>query len=140
MGVRLVFSISLLLLSFILLIFFIFGSNGIIDSYKKQEQIEQLQEKIKKLEEQNRTKSEMIKALKSGDSKEVYIKGIGLNLSEGEYVFKFTPESSAKNTFHKESKNSPYNKAILSIPILVLLLTFIEIIIVLLTLKNLKKE
>jgi cell division protein FtsB len=139
MGIRLVFSISLLLLSFVLLVFFIFGPNGIIDTYKKQEQIAQLKEKIEKLEEQNQTKKEMIKALKSSNSKEVYTKGIGLNLSEGEYVFKFAPESTLKNQPHKESKDSTYSKFILSISILVLFLTLMEIIMVFLTLKNLKK-
>jgi len=133
MRIRLLFGIVSLLVSFLILVLFILGPNGIVDTYKKQEKIKYLNQKIAEIKEQNKHKKEVVENLKNSDLKKIYIKGIGLDLSEGEYVFKF--DNGDLQKIQTDTK-APQDETIMIIFIFVIIITFLQILLAIFLLKS----
>jgi ATP-dependent Zn protease len=133
MRIRLLFGIVSLLVSFLILVLFILGPNGIVDTYKKQEKIKYLNQKIAEIKEQNKHKKEVVENLKNSDLKKIYIKGIGLDLGEGEYVFKF--DNGDPQKIQTDTK-APQDQTIMIIFIFVIIITFLQILLAIFLLKS----
>jgi|GEM_PF-3537781 hypothetical protein len=133
MRIRLLFGIVSLLVSFLILVLFILGPNGIVDTYKKQEKIKYLNQKIAEIKEQNKHKKEVVENLKNSDLKKIYIKGIGLDLGEGEYVFKF--DNGDLQKIQTDTK-APQDETIMIIFIFVIIITFLQILLAIFLLKS----
>lgn len=77
-----------------------------MDTIQKGEEISQLREEVLKMERLNNEKSEQIKKLKSDENyRKSVVKGLGFEVDEGEYVFRFE-----KNTSDRLLIDSKYQK------------------------------
>lgn len=85
-----IFTIVLSTIFVMLLASFIFSRGGIIDTIQKVEDISRLREEVLKVERLNHEKAEQIRKLKSDENyRKSVIKGLGFEVDEGEYVFRF---------------------------------------------------
>ncbi|MCS7299353.1 MAG: septum formation initiator family protein [Spirochaetia bacterium] len=101
-----IFTIVLSTIFVILLTSFIFSRGGVMDTIQKGEEISQLREEVLKMERLNNEKSEQIKKLKSDENyRKSVVKGLGFEVDEGEYVFRFE-----KNTSDRLLIDSKYQK------------------------------
>ncbi|MGC8766379.1 MAG: hypothetical protein ACP5PT_02710 [Brevinematia bacterium] len=86
----LISSIFILFLSLIVFTSFVFSKGGILDTFNKEMQIKELKDRIEMIKNDNKQKKEIIDKIKTDEGfRESLIKGLGINISEGEYVFKF---------------------------------------------------
>lgn len=85
-----IFTIVLSTIFVMLLASFIFSRGGIIDTIQKVEDISRLREEVLNVERLNHEKAEQIRKLKSDENyRKSVIKGLGFEVDEGEYVFRF---------------------------------------------------
>lgn len=104
--VPVIFTVILSTMFVILLVSFIFSRGGVMDTIQKGEEISQLREEILKMERLNNEKSEQIRKLKSDeDYRKSVVKGLGFEVDEDEYVFRFE-----KNTFKELLIDSEHHK------------------------------
>ncbi len=74
---------------------FTFSKGGIIDTIEKEKNIRDLKSKIEKLKTENKQKQKQIEMLnKNEDYRKSIIKGLGIEIEENEYIFRFNSKNS----------------------------------------------
>lgn len=90
-----IFTVVLSIMFVILLASFIFSRGGVIDTIQKVEQISQIKDEILRMEKLNNEKAEKVRKLKSDENyRKSVVKGLGFEVDEGEYVFRFEKNDS----------------------------------------------
>lgn len=132
-------TITLITIMTIILAFsFTFSKGGIIDTIEKEKRISELKRQIKELEESNKQKKHQIELLKTNpDYKNSIIKGLGMEIENNEYVFRFEQFNKTDVKLNNTQKES--NEKFIVLGIILFLLTTQLIVISSLIIKQTKK-
>lgn len=123
-------SFGILVFSIFIFISFIFSSGGIVDTFRKETQVRETKNAIEKIKEDNKKKLEIINRIKNDkDFKESLIKGLGININDGEYVFRFYQNEDIYSTKNDSNKNNS-NSFLYLILLVSFVFIFIQVIII----------
>lgn len=126
--------ISFVTLFFSLMIFgsFVFSSGGVLDTFMKEAELKKLRANIEKVKEDNKRKAQIIHMIKNDKGfRESLVKGLGINISEGEYVFRFPQsEKYLGNDFSKKNDKDYTHDFIYLIFIVSLFFIFIQVFVI----------
>lgn len=137
-GVFLLTIILITIMTIILAFSFTFSKGGIIDTIEKEKRISELKKQIKELEESNKHKKHQIELLKTNpDYKNSIIKGLGMEIENNEYVFRFEQFNKTDVKLNNTQKES--NEKFIVLGIILFLLTTQLIVISSLIIKQTKK-
>lgn len=114
-------TILITILTILLAFSFTFSKGGIIDTIEKEKRILELKKQIKELQESNNQKRKQIELLKTNpDYKNSIVKGLGIEIDNNEYVFRFDQSSKTDISPLNPQKQSKEKFIVLGIIILLL--------------------
>ncbi|MFN4245695.1 MAG: FtsB family cell division protein [Brevinematia bacterium] len=94
------------LLTILLIFSFTFSKGGIIDTIEKEKKIYEMEKQVKELKIRNKAKQEQLEMLKKDqDYRKSLAKGLGVEVNDSEYVFRFNNYSDNKTIQNKTEYN-----------------------------------